>query len=596
MSPAWRPIRLWRGDVEMQRRPDGSCILRATDPLGDYPPFITDRLEHWAASSPDAVFLTQRTQQGPRRHITYAATLQSVQSIGQALVERGLGAGRPVAILSDNSIEFALVTLACLYAGIPVVPISPAYALISADFERLRQVVDSVRPGLVFAAHAGFGAGIAATVPGSTEIVLAEGALTQRDSTPFTALAATPPGPALHRARAARRPDDLAKLLFTSGSTGTPKGVINTHRMLSANQQMITQVLEFLQEEKPVLVDWLPWHHTFGGNKNFGIALYNGGTLHIDDGRPTAAAFARTVANLQELAPTIYFTVPRGFEMLLAELDRDPALAQTFFSRARLFFYAGAALSLPVWQGLMDAAVKACGERIPMVTGLGSTETGPFAINAVRQADRPGEIGVPTPGLELKLAPVGEKLEVRLRGPAITQGYWQHPDLTEAAFDDEGFFRMGDAAYLKDPQDPSQGLMFDGRIGEDFKLATGVWVNVARLRGRILAATAPLVQDAIIVGADRNEVGVLLIPDQAACRALADNAIAAWLLDKVKSMGGGGSSDRVARIAILRRPFSLDGGEITDKGSLNTKKITQSRAPLIETMYQNGPLIWEHAQ
>lgn len=583
----------------MQRRADGSCILRATDPLGAYPPFITDRLEHWAAQTPDEVFLTQRTEAGPRRHITYGATLQSVRSIGQALVQRGLDAARPVAILSENSIEFALVTLACLYAGIPVVPVSPAYALISKDFERLRQVLDSVRPGMVFAAHAGFGAGIAAAVPDSTEIVLADGALTERETTPFAALASTHPGTALEHARVARRPDDLAKLLFTSGSTGAPKGVIITHRMLSSNQQMITQVLEFLQEEKPVLVDWLPWHHTFGGNKNFGIALYNGGTLHIDEGRPTSAGFARTIANLQELAPTIYFTVPRGFEMLLAELDRNPALANMFFSRARLLFYAGAALSLPVWQGLMQAAVRCCGERIPMVTGLGSTETGPFAVNAVRDADRPGEIGVPTPGLELKLAPVGEKLEVRLRGPAITQGYWQRPDLTQAAFDDEGFYRMGDAAYLKDPQDPSAGLLFDGRIGEDFKLATGVWVNVARLRARVLAATAPLAQDAIVVGTDRNEVGVLLIPDPAACGAFVmqsdagDASIAAWLIDKLQAMGGGGSSEKVARIGVLRRPLSLDGGEITDKGSLNARKIIESRATLIESMYRNAPLVWE---
>ncbi len=603
MRPPWRPIRLWHGGVEMEHRPDGSCILRATDPLGEYPPFITDRLEHWAAHTPDAVFLTQRTEAGLRRHISYAETLQSVQSIAQSLVERGLDTTRPVAILSENSIEFALISLACLYAGIMFVPVSPAYALVSKDFERLRQIINAVQPGLVFAAHAGFCAGVTNAVPDTTEIVMATGALSQRDSTNFTALLATTPGPALELARAHRQPDDIAKLLFTSGSTGAPKGVINTHRMLSANQQMITQVLEFLQEEKPVLVDWLPWHHTFGGNKNFGIALYNGGTLHIDEGRPTPAAFARTVANLQELAPTLYFTVPRGFEMLLAELDRNPALAETFFSRARLFFYAGAALSARVWQGLMEAAMRSCGERIPMVTGLGSTETGPFAVNAVRDAEHPGEIGVPTPGLELKLAPVGEKHEVRLRGPAITKGYWQRPDLTQAAFDDEGFYCMGDAAYLKDPQDPSQGLLFDGRIGEDFKLATGVWVNVAKLRARVLAATSPLAQDAIVVGADRNEVGVLIVPDQAACRAFiadgasiwGDIAITAWLLDKVQSMGGGGSSERVARIGILRRPFSLDGGEITDKGSLNFKKITQARAALIETIYQNGPLAWENA-
>jgi feruloyl-CoA synthase len=601
MQPAWRPIRLWRGGVEMERRADGSCIMRAADLLGAYPDFLTDRLEYWAATSPEAVFLTQRSAAGRRRQISYAETLTSVRAIGQALVDRGLGAARPVAILSENSIEAALMSLACQYAGIPVVPVSPAYALISTDFERLRLVMESVRPGLVLVAHGGFGAGLAATLPATTEIVVTDGDLAERPSTPLATLMETIPGAALEQACRARRPDDVAKLLFTSGSTGTPKGVINTHRMIAANQQMIAQVLEFLQDEKPVLVDWLPWHHTFGGNKNFGIALHNGGTLHIDEGRPTPAGFARTIANLRELAPTIYFTVPRGFEMLLGELERDSALAQRFFSRARLFFYAGAALSQPVWQGLTEVAVRCCGERIPMLTGLGSTETGPFAINAVRDADGPGEIGIPMPGVELKLAPIGHKLEVRLRGPAITAGYWQRPDLTQAAFDEEGFFRMGDAAYFKDPEDPAQGLVFDGRIGEDFKLATGVWVNVANLRARVLAAMAPLVQDAIVIGQDRNEVGVLLIPDQAACRAHLQQDVPIWgsaviadlLLGRLAQMQAGGSSERVTRIGVLRRALSLDGGEITDKGSLNARRIADNRATLIQAMYRDGPLVWE---
>jgi feruloyl-CoA synthase len=371
--------------------------------------------------------------------------------------------------------------------------------------------------------------------------------------------------------------------------------------MLCANQQMIAQVFEFLQDEKPVLVDWLPWHHTFGGNHNFGIALYNGGTLHIDEGRPTPSGFARTAENLRQISPTIYFTVPRGFDMLLNQMRDDTALAERFFSRMRLMFYAGAALSAPVWNGLREAAIRCCGMRIPMLTGLGSTETGPFAVTSVWDADKPGEIGVPAPGVELKLAPTGHRLEVRLRGPAVTPGYWKQPDLTEAAFDEEGFYRMGDAAHFKDPLDPSQGLIFDGRIGEDFKLTTGVWVNVANVRSRVLSAMAPLVQDAIVVGQDRDEVGVLLILDQAACRAhLADGAaiwgnpvIARWLLDRLQIVGGGGSSERVRRIGVLRRQLSLDGGEVTDKGSVNSRKVMEMRAGLVDSIYRSETLAWE---
>jgi feruloyl-CoA synthase len=600
-QPAWRPIRLWNGDVRAERRADGSIILRAADQLGDYPPFLTDRLEHWASSCPNSVFITQRNAEGARRQLTYGEALHSVRAIGQYLAVRNLGASRPVAVLSENTIEFALLKLACLYTGVLLVPVSPAYALLSKDFLRLRQVMEATRPGLVFAANAGFRAGIEAAVPQNTEIVLAEGTLPDRDSVEFSALLDTVPGLEVERARTARQPDDIAKLLFTSGSSGTPKGVINTHRMISSNQQMMTQTFAFLQDEKPVLVDWLPWHHTFGGNHNFGIALYNGGTLHIDEGRPTPAGFAHTIANLRELAPTIYFNVPRGFDMLLNEMNRDAALAETFFSRVRLLYYAAAALSAPVWQGLAEAAIRCRGERIPMLTGLGSTETGPFAVASVREAERPGEIGVPAPGVELKLAPCGHKMEVRLRSPSIMPGYWQLPELSASAFDEEGFYRMGDAAHFKNPDDPAQGLVFDGRIGDDFKLATGVWVNVANVRARVLSAMAPLVQDAIVVGHDRDEVGVLLVPDHAACRAHLSlpgsfweaPALAAWLLERLHVAGGGGSSERVARIGVLRKPFSLDAGEITDKGSLNARRVSEIRAGLVDEMYRAEKLVWE---
>jgi feruloyl-CoA synthase len=575
--------------------------MTCNEALAPHRPFLTDALEHWASETPSQVFLTEATAGDERTEITYAQTLHAVRAIGQALVDRGLGAARPVAILSENSIAAGLITLACQYAGVPAAPISPPYALLSQDFARLRGIIDDVCPALVFAADAQYETAIVAAVPAGTEIVLAAGALQQRASTLFTALLTTVPGAALERAKADRRPGDVAKILFTSGSSGTPKGVVNTHAMLTSNQQMMRQSFAFLQDEKPVMVDWLPWHHTFGGNHNFGIALYNGGTFHIDAGRPTPAAIARTVATLRHIAPTLYFNVPRGYDMLLAELNRDHALARTFFSRVKFLYYAGAALSPPTWHGLTDAAVRACGERVLLLTGLGSTETGPFAVAGLRDADRPGEIGLPAPGNTLKLVPNGEKLELRLRSPSVTAAYWQRPDLTQAAFDEEGFYCIGDAVRFIDPAQPARGLRFDGRVAEDFKLSTGVWVNVAQLRARVLTALAPLIQEVIIAGHDRDEAAALVVANPAACEAAfgaapgpaQEAALTEWLRARLQHLGGAGSSERVTRLAVLRRPLSLDQGEITDKGSVNVRRVIELRAAVVGAAYEACGVMWE---
>jgi feruloyl-CoA synthase len=596
-----RPVRLGQWQTAVERCADGTTLLRATEPLGPYPGFITERLIHWAAVAPERTFLAERDGSGGWRRISYTATLARVQRIAQALLARGLNAETPIAVLSENEIAQALITLAAHYVGVPFAPISPAYSLLSRDFGRLRHVLERVAPRLVYAADgARFAGALRIAAADGAEIVCAQNAPADVPTTPLSALLDATPTPAIETRRAALRPDDIAKLLFTSGSTGAPKAVINTHRMLCANQQMLLQVLAFLGDEPPVLIDWLPWHHTFGGNHNVNVTLYNGGTLYIDAGRPTPEGMPTTIANLREVSPTVYFNVPRGYEAVLAHLRQDRALASTFFSRIKVLFYAAAALSRPVWDGYAELAHAVCGERIVMVTGLGATETAPLSVNSIHDAERPGEIGGPVPGVVAKLVPAGPKLEIRLRGPHVTPGYWREPALTAAAFDDEGFYRIGDAVRLVDPADPARGLLFDGRIAEDFKLATGTWVNVAGLRARIIAGFAPVVRDAVITGHDRDEVGALLVADGDAWRMVApdcatlaeaarDPGLRTWLQERLDALAqaAAGSSERVARVRILLEPLSLDAGEVTDKGSLNQRAIIERRAALVERLHQS---------
>jgi feruloyl-CoA synthase len=598
-----RPVRLGQWQTLAEQRADGTTLLRATEPLGPYPGFLAERLIHWAEVAPERTFLAERDAAGGWRRISYAATLTQVRRIAQALLARGLNAETPIAALSENEIAQALLTLAAHYVGVPIAPISPAYSLLSRDFGRLRHVLALIKPRLVYAAEgARFAAALRIAAAPGAEIVCARNAPADIASTPLDDLLATTPTEAIETRRATLRTDDIAKLLFTSGSTGVPKAVINTHRMLCANQQMLQQVLAFLAEEPPVLVDWLPWHHTFGGNHNVNATLYNGGTLYIDAGRPTPEGMPTTIANLREIAPTVYFNVPRGYEALLHHLRQDTALARTFFSRVKVLFYAAAALSQPVWDGYAELAHATCGERIVMVTGLGATETAPLSVNSIHDAERPGEIGGPVPGVVAKLVPAGRKLEIRLRGPHVTPGYWRQPELTTRAFDDEGFYRIGDAVRFVDPSDPGRGLLFDGRIAEDFKLATGTWVSVAGLRASIVAALAPVVRDAVITGHDRDEVGALLVPDGEAWREIApdcatlaeavrDTRLIAWLQARLDTLAAAatGSSERVARARMLLDPLSLDAGEVTDKGSLNQRAIIERRAALIDALYDATP-------
>ena len=596
----YRPVAF--GDDAVQvRKQGGATYVTAVAPLGDYALRSVDRLRHWAATAPERSFIARREPDGAWRHVSYAQALHSARAIGQALLGRGLGPDRPVVILSGNDIEHALLGLACQYVGVPYAPISPAYSLVSQDFDKLRHIVRLLQPGLVFAADGlAFGTAMTAVCGPDVEFVVARGMPSAREATAFATLEQTMPTGAVDAAMEATGPDTIAKFLFTSGSTKLPKAVINTQRMLCSNMQMLQQVWPFLLEEPPVLLDWLPWNHTFGGNKDANLVLFNGGTLYIDDGKPTPQGIATTIANLREVAPTVYFNVPKGWDDLAQALAVDRPLRDNFYSRLKLQFYAGAALAQPVWDKLHASAEAACGERIRMTTGLGMTETAPCALFAMREEVRAGELGVPGPGMEVKLAPCGDKLEVRYRGPSVTPGYWKSPEETASMFDEEGFFCSGDAVKWLDPARPHLGFVFDGRVAEDFKLYTGTWVSVGPLRGRVMHEGAPYVQDAVIAGHDRADIGLLIIPNLAQCRelaglppssaaaeVLASQAVRGCFQDLVDRLWrqGSGSATRVVRALLLEEPPSIDRGEITDKGSINQRAVLNHRANLVELLY-----------
>ena len=602
----YRKVALGRPGVTVHRDAQDRLLLKPTEPLGAYPGRLTDRLIRWAGEAPARTFVAKRQAGGDWRQIGYGQALETARRLGQALLDRDLSAERPLMILSDNDLEHAMLALAALHVGVPFVPVSPAYSLVSQDYSRLRFAVELMTPGLVFAADgARYGRAIEAAVPHDVELAVTQGSPAGRATASFASLAATAPTPDVDAAHAAIAPDSVSKFLLTSGSTGIPKAVIHTQRMLTSNLQMLVDCMPFLAEEPPVLVDWLPWHHTFGGNHNYGLTLYNGGTLYIDDGKPMPERVGETIRNLKEIAPTAYFNVPRGFQELAHALERDADLAKVFFRRIKILFSAAAGLAQPVWDALDTVAERTVGERILMITGLGMTETSPFAICANWEAGRSGGIGLPAPGTEVRLAPSGDKLEVRYRGPNVTPGFWRQPALTARAFDEDGFYRSGDAAKLIDTGDPQRGLMFDGRITEDFKLSTGTWVSVGPLRASVIAAGAPYVQDVVIAGHDRDEVTALIIPHADSCRALCPAAPASATTDELAACAGvreyfqglldrlrvksTGASTRITRALLLTESLSIDTGEITDKGSINQRAVLETRAALVEELYADQP-------
>ena len=601
----FRPVRLGPRDYLIDRKPDGTIYIRSPHKLGPYVTKITERLEYWADQAPDRVFLAQRDERGNWRKITYGETLKATRAIGEALLKRNVSAERPVAILSGNDIEHALLGLGAMYVGVPYVPISPAYSLISDDFGKLKHVFNLLTPGLVFAADGKtFERAIKNVVPADMDVIVTRNPPAGRKTTLFADLLATKPTHAVDAAYAKVGPDTIAKILFTSGSTGMPKGVINSQRMWCSNQAMIQSQLVFFQDEPPVILDWSPWHHTVSGNHNFGFVLYNGGTYYIDEGKPAPGAIETTVKNLHEIATNWYFTVPKGYEALLPYFRADAELRKIFFSRLKVLWFAGAALSQSVFDEMQELAQAGCGERILFLTGLGATETAPMALARMWQSKDSTNMGLPAPGVELKLVPNDGKLEARVRGPNIMPGYWRQPELTAKSFDEEGFYKLGDALKFEDPNDPGLGLLFDGRVAEDFKLATGTWVSVGPLRARFLAHFEPYVRDVVIAGGDRDEIVALIFPALDAVRQLA-GAAADVPMDKVLSeprvmnefrarlnsfaKTATGSSNRICRAILLAELPSLDAGEMTDKGSINQRAVLTRRANMVEELYASPP-------
>jgi feruloyl-CoA synthase len=604
--PPFRHIPWPERDIEVDRRDDGTIVMRSRVPLNPYPDHVPSLLRRWGTEAPERTWLAQR--RGPERawrRVSYGEGLATVDAVSQALIDRGLGPDRPVMILSANSLEHALLTMAAMQVGAPAAPVSPAYSLVSRDHAKLRHVFELVRPGLVFVQDGPpFDRALAALDLSGVTVVHVERAPSGVASLAWDTLAATRPTAAVAERLAGIGPETVGKLLFTSGSTGMPKAVPNTQRMMCANLVMYLQCRpRDPSDPPPHLLDWLPWNHTMGGNALFNPVLADGGTLHIDDGRPVPGQFDETVRNLHEVAPTYMSNVPAAWAMLATALEADEVLAAHFFSRLRLMGYGGATLPDDLYRRLQALAIRHTGRRIVMVTGWGCTETAPTATSTYWNTERVGLIGLPYPGIDLKLVPVGGKFELRIRGPIVMKGYHRQPELTAKAFDDEGFYMIGDAATFVDPSEPSEGLVFAGRVVEDFKLTSGTFVHVGTLRVASIAAASPVMQDALVAGQDRPYVGLLAWPNVAACRVVAGlpdaevdalvrhPAVIACLRDGLRAMNAaaGGSSGRVGRVMLLTEPPSVDGNEMTDKGYVNQRAGLERRAAWVERLYAATP-------
>lgn len=568
--------------------------------LADFPTKITDKLVHWAKTKPDHTFIGRRNPTTRDWHkLSYAETLEKVKSIAQYLLTLEFTPDETVVILSENSLEHALLALASVHIGIAYTPISPPYSLVSNDFGKLKHCLELMTPKVIFAQSGKVyqkAIEFTKTLFPETIVVTADG----EDGVYFQEILYTKASADVNIAAAKVNADTIAKVLFTSGSTGLPKGVMNHHEMWCANLQQITQVLPFMQLQPPVFIDWLPWNHTFGSNHNFGLALFNGGTILIDDGKPTPNGIEETVQNLREISPTAYFNVPKGFEMLIPYLEKEPALRENFFKNLNILFYAGASLAQPVWNRLEDLAVETIGVKIPIITGLGCTESGPSAMFANWGGAFSGLLGVPVAGMDVKLVPDGDKIEARYKAPNVTKGYWRNDEATKNAFDEDGYYKTGDAVKFLDENNPDKGLVFDGRIAEDFKLSTGTWVNVGVLKAKVISTGSPIIQDVVFAGLDKEYIGAILFLNADACRKLANlsaeisnkeaflhkkvgNFINNWLTEFNKTSTG--SSTVIKKYVIALEPPSIDLGEITDKGSLNQRAVLKHRVNLVNEIY-----------
>ena len=596
------PAKFAPAKVEVEELPGGGYILRSPVALESYPTSLCRYLIDWAEAAPERAFLVERSTEGGWNRISYRDALASARAIAQSLLNRGASIERPLMTLSGNSIETGLLQLAAMFAGVPIVPVSPAYSLMSNDFGKLRYVFDLIRPAILYASDRElFDRALAALDLRDVELVTKDSVPGTGGASDFAELAATTCTSDVDDALSRIGPDTVAKILFTSGSTDLPKGVINTHGMLCSNQQALAQVYPFITHRPPILVDWLPWNHTFGGNHNFNLVLRNGGTLYIDAGKPAPGMFEATVQNLREIAPTVYFNVPRGYQMLVPLLEQDADFRDHFFSNLDTVFYAAAALPQELWKRIEQLSIAALGEKIPLTSGYGMTESGPLATAVHFPIDHANNVGLPIPGTEIKMLPNNGKLELRLRGPNITPGYFKQDKLTRDAFDEDQFLITGDAGAFSDPDDVTKGLVFDGRVAEDFKLLTGSWVNTSAVRTAVVSACAEVIQDAVVTGHDRDDIGLLIIPNVAGIADLCDVDPETKLTDLVNhslvseclrrnlmryNTANPASSRRIARVMILCDPLDIDAGEITDKGYINQRAVLECRCKMVEQLYE----------
>ncbi len=596
----FRDVKLGSREVVVERKGQ-DVYISLKQPLGPYAARMTDQLDHWAEHTPDRTYIAKRVNGGDWRRITYREARDTARRIAQSLLSRNLSAERPIAIVSGNDLEHAMLALGAMYAGIPYSPLSPAYSLVATDFGKLKHIFDLLTPGLVFASSGQqFARALSAVMPKDAELVCTKDPLP--GATMFSELLDVMPNASLDEAYARVTPDTVFKILFTSGSVARPKGVMNTHRMWCSNQEMVRACWPFIMEQPPVLLEWLPWNHTFAGNKDMGLVLYNGGTLYLDEGKPVPGQFEETIRNLREVKPTIYLNVPVAFDALVPYLRKDRDFAKTFFTHCKVLFYAAAGLSQKTWEDLENIALDVVGERLLMLTGLGATETAPYAMWVGREAARAGEVGLPAPGVTVKLTPSLGKLEARFKGPSVTPGYWRQPELNAVSYDEEGFYKIGDALRYIEEGNPARGFLFDGRVAEDFKLNTGTWVSVGPLRSGFLAHFVPFVREVVIAGRDHDCVTALVFPDYDQCRSkLAPELPASAPLSEVVTQPtvrakfqellaslatkSTGLSTRVARIILLDTPPSLNANELTDKGSISQRAVLENRAAVVEEMY-----------
>ncbi len=595
-------IPILQPEIIKEETAEGIIYFRSKETLSQHPTRVSDRLVKWAKNTPENTFLGQRNKQGEWRRLNYRDALTKAKAIGQYLINKGASAERPLVILSTNSIEQGIVILAALYAGIPFSPISPAYSTKSTDFAKLKHCVSLLTPGLIFVQNGLAFAKPLAAVSDAVPVLVVDEPLEGQDS--FEAALQTTITNGVLEAHQNITPDTVAKVLFTSGSTGLPKGVINTHGNITTNNQQTVETFPFMDNGGFHLIDWLPWNHTFGGNNNFGMALYCGGSLHIDNGNPTPKGIPETIRNLREIAPTIYYNVPKGFEELLPYLKEDKELCQFFFSRLKMFFYAGASMPQHVWDDLEQLAFDTIGKRVFIGTGLGMTEASPSAMFNTKFGTTPGMLGVPVPELEVKLVPDEDKMEARFRGKNLTPGYWRNKEATRKAFDEEGFYKTGDAVRIIDEGDPAKGMVFNGRIAENFKLISGTWVSVGILRAKLIAAGDGLIQDVVITGHDRTYLGAIVILEQNYCRILADLPESATIEEiarhvkvietlqvVINELGANstGSSTCIRKAIVMDAELSIDKGEVTDKGSINQRAILRCRPQVVAKLYDDQP-------